>query len=85
MQYRQPEIMRTTLNLSSDLLNAANRTAAAYSLTLGDVISELALTGLEAQSQPVLTRKIGSPVFAVAVGASTSGLQDVKRDEGGDD
>lgn len=76
--------MRTTLNLSPDLLNAAKRLAAAHSMALGDVISELALKGLEAQNQPVLTRKSGFPVFAVPAAAPTLGLQDVKRDEDGE-
>lgn len=73
--------MRTTLNLSADLLNAAKRLAAARSMALGDVISELALKGLETQSQAAITRKSGFPVFAVPAGAPTLGLQDVKRDE----
>lgn len=73
--------MRTTLNLSADLLNAAKRLAAARSMALGDVISELALKGLEAQSQPAIARKSGFPIFSVPAGAPTLGLQDVKRDE----
>ena len=73
--------MRTTLNLSVDLLNAAKRLAAARSMALGDVISELALKGLESQSQPAIARKNGFPIFSVPAGAPTLGLQDVKRDE----
>lgn len=74
--------MRTTLNLSADLLNAAKRLAAARSMALGDVISELALKGLELQSQPAIARKKnGFPIFSVPAGAPTLGLQDVKRDE----
>ena len=73
--------MRTTLNLSADLLNAAKRLAGARSMSLGDVISELALKGLESQSQPVIARKNGFPVFSVHAGAPTLGLQDIKRDE----
>lgn len=76
--------MRTTLNLSPDLLNAAKRLAAARSMALGDVISELALKGLEAHNQPALARKSGFPIFSVPVGAPTLGLQDVKRDEDGE-
>ena len=37
--------MRVTLNLPFDLLNAAKRLAAERSVSLGDVISELALEG----------------------------------------
>lgn len=73
--------MRTTLNLSPDLLNAAKRLAVAHSMALGDVISELALKGLEAQNQVALTRKSGFPVFVVPVDAPALGLQDIKRDD----
>lgn len=77
--------MRTTLNLSPDVLNAARRLAAARSISLGDVVSELALQGLQAQSQPVLARSSGFPVFSVPVDAPLLGLEDVKRDEDGED
>jgi hypothetical protein len=77
--------VRTTLNLSPDLLNAAKRLAAARSMSVGDVISALALKGLEAQNQSALTRKSGFPVFVVSADAPTLGLQDIKRDEDGED
>ena len=74
--------MRTTLNLPLDLLNAAKHLAAERSVSLGDVISELALKGLAMQSQPPLTRKNGFPVFIVPIDAPTLNLYDIKSDEG---
>lgn len=73
--------MRTTINLSPALLDAARQLAAARSMALGDVISELAFKGLEAQNRAAVTRKNGFPVFAVSGHAPPIGLQDVKRDE----
>jgi hypothetical protein len=77
--------MRTTLNLDPQLLSTAKRLAAARSVALGDIISELANKGLEAQSQAhkkgSVRRKSGFPVFNSAKGAVMIGLDDVKRDE----
>ena len=77
--------MRTTLNLDPDLLNAAKRLAAARSVALGDIISELANKGLEAQSQAEhqssAKRRSGFPVFKSAKGAPMIGLDDIKQDE----
>ena len=77
--------MRTTLNLDPELLSAAKRLAASRSVALGDIISELANKGLEAQSQAErktsAKRKSGFPVFKPAKGAALIGLEDVKRDE----
>ena len=42
--------MRTTLNLDPQLISTAKRLAAARSVALGDIISELANKGLQAQS-----------------------------------
>ena len=71
--------MRTTLNLDPDLLNAAKRLATARSVALGDIISELALSGLATQSRAPMQRKSGFPVFATAPDAPVIGLDDVKR------
>ena len=74
--------MRTTLNLPLDLLNAAKHLAAERSVSLGDVISELALKGLAMQSPPAWTRKNGFPVYIVPIDAPTLNLYDIKSDEG---
>ncbi|MBL0124602.1 MAG: hypothetical protein IPP88_18365 [Betaproteobacteria bacterium] len=77
--------MRTTLNLDPQLLSTAKRLAAARSVALGDIISELANKGLEAQSQAQsqrsVNRKSGFPVFKSSKGAAMIGLNDVKQDE----
>ena len=76
--------MRTTLNLDPGLLCAAKRLAAARSVAVGDIISQLALCGLAAQGQAPLQRKNGFPVFAATPGAPVApviGLEDVKRDD----
>ena len=74
--------MRVTLNLPLDLLNAAKLLAVERSVSLGEVISELALEGLAMQSQPALTCKNGFPVFIVPIDAPTLNLYDIKGDEG---
>ena len=74
--------MRVTLNLPLDLLNAAKLLAVERSVSLGEVISELALEGLAMQSQPVFTCKNGFPVFIVPIDALTLNLYDIKGDEG---
>ena len=77
--------MRTTLNLDPQLLSTARRLAASRSVALGDIISELANKGLEAESQAQnrssAKRKSGFPVFKSAKGAPMIGLDDVKQDE----
>jgi predicted DNA-binding ribbon-helix-helix protein len=77
--------MRTTLNLDPQLLSTAKRLAEARSVALGDIISELAKKGLEAQSeahnQRSAKRKSGFPVFKPPKGATMIGLDDVKQDE----
>ena len=77
--------MRTTLNLDPQLLSTAKRLAAARSVALGDIISELASKGLEAESlaqrRKAVRRKSGFPVFKSAKGAPMIGLEEVKQDE----
>lgn len=73
--------MRVTLNLPFDLLNAAKHLAAERSVSLGDVISELALEGLAMQDQFALTYKNGFPVFIVPTTVPTLNLLGVRRDE----
>jgi hypothetical protein len=78
-------VMRTTLNLDPQLISTAKRLAAARAVDLGDIISELANMGLEAQSQAQeknsTKRRSGFPVFSSTKGAAMIGLDDVKRDE----
>ena len=77
--------MRTTLNLDPQLLSTARRLAASRSIALGDIISELANKGLEAESQAQkrssARHKSGFPVFKPDKGAPMIGLDDVKGDE----
>lgn len=73
--------MRVTLNLPFDLLNAVKHLASERSVSLGEMISELALKGLAMQNQPALTRINGFPVFIVPTDAPTLNLLDVRRDE----
>lgn len=77
--------MRTTLNLDPQLLSTAKRLAASRSVALGDIISELANKGLEAENQAQnrssSRRKSGFPVFRSAKGAPMIGLDDVKKNE----
>lgn len=73
--------MRTTIDLSPELLAAAKKLAAAKSQSLGAVISELALQALRARGQKATTTRSGFPVFKVRKGAAPVSLEDVKRDE----
>ena len=76
--------MRTTLNLDPLVLAAARKLAQARAMALGDVISELAARGLQAQAQADMGSTGGFPVFSVTPGAQPIGLDDVKRDEDAD-
>lgn len=73
------------MNLDPQLLSTARRLAASRSVALGDIISELANMGLEAQSraerQSSTKRKSGFPVFEPGKGAAMIGLDDVKQEE----
>lgn len=73
--------MRTTLNIDANLISTAKRMAAARAVSIGDIISELAYAGIEAQSAPMLKNKSGFPVFRSKLGAPMIGLEDVKRDD----
>ena len=71
--------MRTTLDLDSDVLEAARRLAAADARSIGQVISELARRSLEARLD---TRRVqGVPVFAVPPDARPFSLDDIKRED----
>jgi hypothetical protein len=71
--------MRTTLNIDEDILNAARQIAAARSKGVGEVLSELARRGLEAQAKTAT--RAGFPVFRVSKRAKPLTLEDVRRDE----
>ena len=77
--------MRTTLNLDPQLLSTAKRLAASRSVSLGDIISELANKGLGTESQAqninLAKRKSGFPVFKSANGAPMIRLDDIKQNE----
>lgn len=70
--------MRTTLDLDSTALEAARQLAAHRAQSLGSVVSELILKGLQAGA-PV-ERKGGFPVFGAASGKPIT-LEDVKSGE----
>jgi hypothetical protein len=61
-------IMRTTLNLDDDVMDAAKAIAASQRRSLGQVVSELARRGL-APSETRISDEAGFPVFAVRDGA----------------
>jgi hypothetical protein len=71
--------MRTTLTLDPDILNAARQIAAARSVSIGEVISELARRGLEARGKTRVRH--GFPVFDVPERARPLTLADVRLDE----
>ena len=65
---RDAIVMRTTLELDDDVLNAAKELAAARGSTTGKVLSELARKGLETPRSarvrngvPLLPRRSGAP------------------------
>ncbi len=71
--------MRTTLTLDPEIMSAARQIAAARSQSIGEVISELARRGLEAQRKAAARH--GFPIFHVPKGARPLTLEDVRRDE----
>ena len=71
--------MRTTLSLDPEIMNAARQIAASRSISIGEVISELARRGLEARSKSA-TRD-GFPVFQVPNGSRPLTLEDIRQDE----
>jgi hypothetical protein len=71
--------MRTTLDLESTALEAARQLAAHRAQSLGKVVSELILKGL--QSDAKVRSKGGFPVFAGSAAGKPITLDDVKRAE----
>ena len=71
--------MRTTLDIDAAALEAARQIATHRSQSLGSVVSELILKGLQAETRTA--KRSGFPVFAAPVGAKPITLEDVKRAE----
>ena len=68
--------MRTTLDVESDVLDAARALAVARGVSVGAALSELARRGVAART-PLNTRN-GFPVFQVPVGTPGFGPDEVK-------
>ena len=71
--------VRTTLDIEPAALEAARQLAAHRSQSLGTVVSELILKGLQADRR--VASKGGFPVFRAMPGAKPITLEDVKRAE----
>ena len=71
--------MRTTLDLESTALEAARQLATHRAQSLGKVVSELILKGLQCDAK--LRNKGGFPVFAGSVTGKPITLDDVKGAE----
>jgi hypothetical protein len=67
--------MRTTLDVESDVLDAAKALAVARGVSVGAALSELARRGVAART-PLSVRN-GFPVFQVPVGTPGFGLDEV--------
>ena len=67
--------MRTTLDIESDVLDAAKALATARGVSVGAALSELARRGVSART-PLATRN-GFPVFQVPAGTPGFGPNDV--------
>jgi hypothetical protein len=71
--------MRTTMNVSEDVLYAARSLATAKGISLGDAVSELARRGLKATSVSAESEFV--PVFSVSEGTPLFGPEDVAKAE----
>jgi hypothetical protein len=71
--------MRTTLDLDSTALEAARQLATHRAQSLGKVVSELILKGLQSDAKP--RSKGGFPVFAGNASGKPITLDDVKGAE----
>ena len=67
-----PGIMRTTLEIDDDLLTAARRLAQQEGVSLGRLISRLALDSLQAKTAP--TVRNGIPLFKLKAGGARPDL-----------
>ena len=79
---RYHEVMRTTLELADDVLDAARALARQQGATLGQIVSELARRSLPPEASPVIRN--GVPLFTPKRGAVQPDLALVNRirDEG---
>ena len=68
--------MRTTLDIETDVLNAAKALAVARGVSVGAALSELARRGVAARMP--LSARNGFPVFQVPVGAPGFGPDEVR-------
>jgi hypothetical protein len=75
--------MRTTLDIQSDVLEAARVLAAARGISVGAALSELARRGLDSRTPLVLRN--GFPVFQIPPATPCFGANDVEEAERGDD
>ena len=75
--------MRTTLNVESDVLEAARVLAVARGVSVGAALSELARRGVAARTP--LSARNGFPVFRVPLGAPGFGPDEVAAATGRED
>jgi hypothetical protein len=73
--------MRTTLDISQDVLLAAKELAARQNLTMGEVISDLARKALRAGESPPTGTRNGFPLLAPTGQVITSELIKALQDE----
>lgn len=71
--------MRTTLDIDDAALEAARQIASHRSQSLGTIVSELILKGLQAERR--VPKRGGFPVFPARSGAKPITLEDVKQAE----
>lgn len=71
--------MRTTLDIDKVALEAARQLALMRDQSLGAVVSELILKGLQAERKA--PRRNGFPVFRAPAGTKPISLEDVKQVE----
>lgn len=67
--------MRTTLDIESDVLDAAKALATARRISVGSALSELARRGVAARTP--LSERNGFPIFQLPAGTPSFGLDDV--------
>jgi hypothetical protein len=75
--------MRTTLDVESDVLDAAKALALARGVSVGAALSELARRGVAARTP--LSSRNGFPVFQVPVGTPVFGPDEVAAAAGKED
>ena len=71
-------LMRTTLDIDEDVLQAARELSAMHKTTMGKMLSELARRGLEPRDGQITVRT-GVPVLPPQPGIGPVGLKTVNR------